>query len=210
MTKISTEELERLVADPNFIRELVDFDPNTGDLTWKKRREDLFKTTASARSWNTRYAGRPAFTNEIDGKYLKSSIFNRYYLAHRVAWVVFYGSWPEGEIDHVNGNPSDNRISNLRIATSSENKANVACRRGHGSVYKGVSFDKKKGMWQARIGYKQERKHLGHFHNEIDARDAYNKASKDMHGPFSNTTPALTEYDEVAKYSTTSDHRTMG
>lgn len=86
------------------------YDPLTGQLTHIK---------ASARS----PAGRPAGRLDTKG-YYRTRLFGAEYKNHRLAWLLYYGAWPANEIDHINGNPADNRIENLRDATTFENSMN--------------------------------------------------------------------------------------
>lgn len=102
------------------VRQLVDYDPSTGKFTIRARRPDDFKV-ASNRSaehtcaaWNSRRAGKPAGITKHAHGYLGMRLLGRHYFAHRVAWAHVHGEWPQGEIDHVNGNRDDNRIANLR------------------------------------------------------------------------------------------------
>jgi len=73
-------------------------------------------------------------------------------LAHRLAWFIFYGKWPEGTIDHINGDPKDNRIENLRDVPHEENMRNCKKRKDNTSGVTGVYYHKLSGKWQAR-GY---------------------------------------------------------
>jgi hypothetical protein len=84
--------------------------------------------------------------------------------------------------DHINRDSFDNRRSNLRVATYSQNSANSSKRTGTSSKYKGVIWFKRDSLWMARICSR----HLGYFKLEIDAARAYNKAAIDMFKEFAN------------------------
>lgn len=105
-------------------------------------------------------------------------------LAHRVAWAVHYGEWPEKDIDHINQDKGDNRICNLRLATDQENLRNIPKFSTNTSGYKGVSLIKKTGKWNARISTGSEYKSLGNFDTPEDANEAYIDAAKRYHGEF--------------------------
>ena len=77
--------------------------------------------------------------------YKVGSVFSKRLLAHRVAWAIYYGVWPEDCIDHINGDRSDNRISNLRDANKSTNGMNRGPQRNNSSGMKGIYFDQSRG-----------------------------------------------------------------
>lgn len=110
------------------------------------------------------------------------------YLEHRLAWLYMYGEWPTPYIDHIDGDPSNNRISNLRVATAVENQHNRGkesnrCGRACTSKYLGVYMYARVGRWVARINANGKRTFLGYFDNEIEAHAAYLDAKKTLH-PF--------------------------
>ena len=93
---------------------------------------------------------------------------------------------PEGYvIDHINGNGLDNRKANLRPATVAQNAWNSK-KRNPRSGYKGVCFDKDKGLWRAAIVCNRKRIHLGYFKDKTTAAKAYDKAAKKYHGQFAS------------------------
>lgn len=153
-------------------RELFDYDPDTGDLTWKV-------------SLNPRApAGWIVNTKHGDG-YYSVRVDRKTYLAHRVAWLIVYGEWPDKLIDHVNGDRRDNRLSNLRKATYSENGWNCGVRASNTSGFKGVCKHNKCGKWIARIRIGNGvRKHLGLFDTPEAAHAAYRRAAEEHHGAF--------------------------
>lgn len=102
--------------------------------------------------------------------------------AHRLAWLIHYGAWPEGMIDHINGDSMDNRIANLRIATYQQNNANRRGWRNSLSGVKGVT--KKRGRWFAQIMVDGKNKGLGYFENVEDAGKAYLQAAKRYFGEY--------------------------
>lgn len=114
--------------------------------------------------------------------YVLIKLDGRKYKAHRLAWLFVHGDWPNGEIDHINGNPFDNRISNLRIATSAQNQANR--RRNENKQYpKGVRI-LPSGRFNARITVSKRLINIGVYETAADASTAYLKAATDYYGEF--------------------------
>lgn len=149
--------------------EILTYNSETGKLTWKERPLSHFKTTPAAKSWNTRYSGKEAFTTIKDEGYLAGGINYKIYTAHRVAWLLYYGHWPSGEIDHINGNKADNRIENLRDVDKSTNQRNTKIQHNNKSGKSGVSFHTHSGKWHAQIGVDAKLINLGYYSNLEDA-----------------------------------------
>ena len=102
--------------------------------------------------------------------------------AHRLAWLFVHGDWPGSELDHINGDRSDNRICNLRPATRSQNLANVRRHCDNTSGFKGVSASGRK--WRATIKIGRLQRHLGVFENKEAAAAAYRAAAEANFGAF--------------------------
>ena len=102
--------------------------------------------------------------------------------AHRLAWLLYYGEWPDGILDHINRDKSDNRIANLRVATASENTHNVGLRKDNSSGYSGVNWHKRTNTWQVRIRIAGAHVFIGHFKNLKDAVEA-RIAHEKLHHP---------------------------
>lgn len=105
--------------------EAVEYNGSTGTFTWRKRPDWHFRNKALAARWNGKYQGKPAFTSKCPRGYLRGALDQSTLYAHRAAIAVVMGDWPDGEIDHINRDKSDNRISNLRVVTHSENRRNT-------------------------------------------------------------------------------------
>jgi len=101
---------------------------------------------------------------------------------HRVAWALYYGHWPDRDIDHKNGVPSDNRICNLRLATVSENLANSKMYASNTSGFRGVRVQGRQII--ARVRVRGKLLYLGQFNSKEAAHEAYQKAAKYHFGEF--------------------------
>ena len=107
-------------------------------------------------------------------------INKRLYKAHRVCWLLHYGSWPTFYIDHINGIPSDNRLENLRPCTHAENMKNRRKAKNNSSGYVGVVWHDIAKKWAARI----RDKHIGLYDRKEDASEAYKSEAKRLYGEF--------------------------
>ena len=163
--------MKREDITPEILRELLDYNPETGILTWEEREVKWFKTERSSKVWNTRYAGKIASSNHGDG-YKKLHVFDMGFKTHRVAYTLYHGKWPDNYIDHINGIPTDNRIENLRDVTPEENAKNLAVNKRHPSGIYGVHFNSLHNTWRANI----KGKHLGSFEDKEDAIKARKEA----------------------------------
>ena len=163
------------------MRKFVDYDPQTGLLTWKPRQPEDFsdkcnKAAAVCMSWNKRHSGNPAFAVPTPQGYLGGFIGGNGYLAHRVAWLLSYGEWPN-VVDHINANKTDNRLENLRSVDKCGNARNARMPSHNTSGAIGVSFDKKSAKWEAHVTVMKKKISLGYFavfEDAVAARKAAN------------------------------------
>jgi hypothetical protein len=102
--------------------------------------------------------------------------------AHRLAWLLHYGCWPNASLDHINGNKADNRILNLRICDAATNQQNIrAAKSGSMTGLLGVSMDKESGKFMAQITHNRKNIHLGRFESADLAHAAYLGAKRAIH-----------------------------
>lgn len=158
-----------------FIQSILNYDENTGIFTWKKSAANCIKV------------GQSAGTIEASG-YIRIKILQKKYLTHRLAWLFCFGKFPSDKIDHKNGIRHDNKISNLREATSAENNKNAVKRKDNISGYKGVCFIKTSSKWMAYCNLNGKQHHLGCFNKKEDANLAYQKFAQFHHGDFYSIT----------------------
>jgi len=150
------------------LKQVLYYDPETGIFTWLVRPTNSVQIGDVAGSL-TRKGYRQIM---IDGVT---------YLAHRLAWLYATGTFPVDGMDHINGNPADNRIVNLREATGSENDQNRKSRRNSASKFVGVCWSKDCKKWEARICVNSKQRYLGQFATEEEAYVAYCAAKKSLH-----------------------------
>ena len=164
--------------DPALVSGLVRYNPDTGKLFWRERSSDMFASERAAKIWNTKFAGKEAFTSCNDSGYKVGAIMNKTYRAHHVAWAATFGAWPSMELDHINGDRTDNRICNLRDVSRSVNKQNSKIQSNNTSGHVGVCWSKAHSLWLARISNNGKVLQLGMFKDlgaAISARKAAEK-----------------------------------
>ena len=120
--------------------------------------------------------------------YVQMRVHGKTYQAHSLAWLYVFGEMP-ALIDHIDGDRSNNAITNLRIADRSTNGFNREKKSESSSMFKGVLWSKKHCKWEAKINANRKRKHLGHFQCEQEAAHAYNKAAIELHGTYARLNP---------------------
>lgn len=169
------------------LHEMFTLDAETGVIRWKVRPLHHFRASATrtqqhaANQTNSRYAGKVAFGSRHQLGYLRTELDGKLWQAHRVAFALFHGRFPEGDIDHINGNPSDNRPVNLREVTHAENMRNQRLRTNNKSGRVGVYVRKDSGKWAAQIRVEGRNIALG-LHDEHQAAIAARAAAEKQYG----------------------------
>lgn len=170
----SKEELDKLLR----------YEPKTGLLFWRKRTEDMFtdgghSAAHTCAKWNSRFAGREALT-KVNIGYRCGRLNYQYVLAHRVIWKMMTGADPI-EVDHIDGDRSNNRWTNFREVTSSGNNRNSSRRSDNTSGVVGVFWNKQRGKWMAITALHGKQQYLGLF-TSFDEAVAARKAAEVEHG----------------------------
>lgn len=176
---------KRELPSPDLLRQLLEYDPETGALTWRWRDRAIFPNGRGYESWNSQYSGKRADDGPSNGMagYRGVLIFNRRYSAHRVAWAVATGEWPAHQIDHINGDRRDNRLCNLRDVPQLENMRNTAL---HGRNKTGVSGVQKRpragaDKWRSYIYLEGKTICLGSF-DSFEEAVAVRKEAEKLYG----------------------------
>jgi hypothetical protein len=152
-------------------KESISYDPASGVFTWLKNRSGRTPI------------GSIAGTKKPDG-YTHIKLCGFTYQAHRLAWVLMTGEWPTGQIDHIDGDPSNTRWLNLRAANPQQNSANRKIRIDSTSGVKGVYWVEQNKRWRAQICFNRKKRHLGYFQKIEDAAAAYDIAASTFFGEF--------------------------
>jgi len=152
-----TEEDQEL---RKIVMERLSYDSRTGIFKWKSRAASHVLKGSKAGSVDKRSG------------YVRIKLLGRKYRAHRLAWLIVYGSFPPEQIDHINGVRHDNRIINLRAVTNAENSRNKSLCISNKSGHIGIHYNKRMNKWTAAIGTNYKQVHLGSFENKEDAIEA--------------------------------------
>jgi HNH endonuclease/AP2 domain len=174
----------RELFDPTHLAVFFQFDAEAGKLWWKKRDPQWFLNERSSKIWNTKYAGKEAFTSISSVGYKHGQLLGRHITAHRALWCLHHGRDTLKHIDHINGERTDNRLCNLREATNAQNGMNQKLSTKNTSGYKGVSWSSEKRKWLAQVIADGKHYNLGYYAQIEDAALAYAKGAKLHQGEF--------------------------
>lgn len=181
------------ITDEELIRTSIDYNPETGEFKWKLTRpSEHFSTPSSEKRWYTLFAGKA-----IDGltscgrtKYVVIRVNGRKFKAHRVAWYLVHGEWPQECVDHIDGDGINNKINNLRSVSKLENSRNSRLSKSNTSSVNGVHLRKDTEMYVVR-GSKPNgdggftRIYLGQYATLVEA-ESVREAWEDSEGNFSS------------------------
>lgn len=154
------------------LRDLIDYNHDTGVFTWRAARPGCRSGDECGRV-NT-------------SGYLEIGFLGKLHHAHRLAFLYMTGEMPLQSVDHINRNKLDNRWVNLRLASQSQNMANVVVRPNNTSGFPGVTWDKDRQKWRAQIRVAGKKTNLGRFADFDDAKAAVSAAARDQWGEFAS------------------------
>ncbi|NBW23602.1 MAG: Pathogenesis-related transcriptional factor and ERF protein [Caulobacteraceae bacterium] len=153
------------------VAKILDYNPKTGKF-FRKINTGSFGRIGEVLGYTTKRG------------YRKTSVCNIQLYDHQLAWLLFYSKWPDRQIDHINGNRSDNRISNLREATVSQNALNRSYQSNSKTKYKCINWKPDRKKYRVKIGVNKKYYHIGYFVNLDEAIKARDIAIKKLHGEF--------------------------
>ena len=167
-----------------YVLEALDDSLMLGKPLWRVRPLHHFKSESAMNAWNGRYAGTPAGNRNTNG-YYRITLQNTNHKLHRICFLYHHGFMPP-IVDHIDNDPSNNEIVNLRSATPSENMQNSRKRKGGKATLKGVKTHKNGRSWTASITRNYKTTHLGTFTSELAAHNAYIIASNAQFKEYAN------------------------
>lgn len=178
-----------LLVPIELLRQLLTYNPETGELFWKDRPVEMFakgntSQAANHSAFQKRYAGKPAFTSKNGNGYFQGTVLSQNLLAHRVIWAMITGEWPD-EVDHKDHDGSNNKWGNLRSVSHANNMKNMKLRRDNVSGVAGVSWHQRDQRWLVSIKVGNKSKHLGCFKLKSEAV-AVRKAAEAGHEYYPN------------------------
>ena len=145
------------------LKEVLSYDEMTGQFVWINPKTNRLKIGDVAGWLNNK-------------GYLHIKIGKASYKCHRLAWLYVYGEFPDGQLDHVNGNKNDNRINNLRSVSNKENGENRKLHSSNTSGHRGISWNKKSNKWTATVRHLGQLHHIGQYSVLEDAVKAVKEA----------------------------------
>lgn len=186
--RVSAPKMVKAIRLPSraILQSLLQYDPATGELSWRYREIDQEKPLSGQKSFNNRFAGKPAGWVMPKSGYVRLLLKGRRYLAHRVIWKMMTGEEPE-QVDHENGDRLDNRWENLRAADNSINMRNQRIPKNNTSGHMGVKFNENPNQaktysggkrWEAVISINGKQKRIGRYHTKEEAVAARKAAEK--------------------------------
>lgn len=162
-----------------YLRELLNYDPETGIVSWKSSRK---KTIIGKRAGTSAKVGRE---REKLGR-RQICINGKIYMEHRLIWLYMTGSWPEQVIDHIDGNGLNNKWNNLRTCSQSDNSCNSRIMKNNTSGIKGLHWDKANRKWLVYICRNGKNKNLGRYADKNQALAILHAHRQNLHGEFAN------------------------
>lgn len=165
----------------NYLTECFRYDEEKGELYWKERPKEHFKTEMYCKIWNKRFANK--LTGCVVGKYKRVTLDGYPHILHRLIWKLYYRENPKHFIDHINGNKLDNKIENLRDVDPATNSRNITkLNKNNNSGYTGVYYCKMTNSLVAQIQVLEKLIRLGSYNSKEEAAIARELKAKEIYG----------------------------
>ena len=168
------------------LREALRYDYDSGKLFWK---DDWHPEATTSREVGGEWKSKNCATAYIRFQHREHRL-----MAHRVIWFLHYGEWPDGEIDHIDGDGLNNRIENLRLSTRRTNSYNRPMYKCNKTGYKGVGRRHDEKRYHARIRADNVQHSLGYFDTAEEAARAYDRKAIELHGEYARTNFPIEDY----------------
>jgi hypothetical protein len=161
---------DRNLPTPEELHNLLRYEPETGRLYWRERTPEMYsgpRAGATCKRFNTKFAGAEAMASIDSNGYRHGYVWGSLQRTHRVICAMINGSWPTSDIDHINGDKTDNRAENLAEKSTQLNCRNSRMKRNNTSGTTGIC--KRGSKWYASITDSGSQRHLGVFEAKFDA-----------------------------------------
>lgn len=139
------------IPSAEYLRTLLRYDPATGKLYWRERGREQFKTIKGWQTFDRFFAGKEAGGVRGREKRVYLKLPEGVFMAHRIAWTMYHGSPPEHVVDHIDGDPSNDRINNLRAVSFAVNGRNRRAPSNNTSGVSGVSWYTRAARWRGNV-----------------------------------------------------------
>jgi hypothetical protein len=180
------------LPDIDTLHQLLRYEPETGKLYWKPRYSSDDANQKKLNRWNGANAGKEALCTRDRTGHLCGTFQRRTFYAHRIVWKMHYSEDPKYGIDHIDGNPANNKIENLRSVPHRENMKNTSIPKSNKSGVSGISWFARYGKWSARIFPNGKGVFLGYFEDLEDAAAAVREARKKHNFHSNHGRPSVT------------------
>jgi hypothetical protein len=169
--------------NPEYLRQCFSYDAETGELTWRVRPREHFKGGAGWHNFNNQFANHPAGAKN-NGGYLNVKIDGASHPVARIIWAIYAGQSEFSYVDHIDGNPTNNRASNLRLASFAENARNRSHKTNNSSGIRGVTWYTPSNKWWARVTVNGKTHCLGTYKTIEEAAVVVYEAKQKLFGEF--------------------------
>jgi hypothetical protein len=183
LTLHRNQKMKHRKLDPDYLRQCFSYDAQSGVLTWRVRPREHFKGGAGWHNFNNQFANLPAGSKGDNG-YIDVKINCTGYPIARVIWAIQTGQSEFDLVDHIDGDPTNTRMSNLRLATFAENTRNRSHKANNSSGVRGVTWHKPSRKWWARVTLNDKTHSLGLYKTIEEATVVVYEAKQQMFGEF--------------------------